>query len=94
MPQQVVRLNTNVPNGDVIKCVLPREGYDNISGDMRGVQKCNVCRKVFLYDSALAKHMKTHEMQRSQWHHCPYNDCDTKFKSKCDLNITLKPMRL
>ena len=24
-------------------------------------------------------------MQRSQWHHCPHNDCDSKFKSKSDL---------
>ena len=29
--------------------------------------------------------MKTHKMQRSQWHHCPCNDCDPKFKSKSDL---------
>ena len=24
-------------------------------------------------------------MQRSQWHYCPHNDCDSKFKSKSDL---------
>ena len=29
--------------------------------------------------------MKTHKMQRSQWHHCPCDDCDSKFKSKSDL---------
>ena len=29
--------------------------------------------------------MKTHKMQRSQWHHCHHNDCDSKFKSKSDL---------
>ena len=29
--------------------------------------------------------MKTHKMQRSQWHHCPHNNCDSKFKSKTNL---------
>ena len=24
-------------------------------------------------------------MQKLQWHHCPYNDCDLKFKSKSNL---------
>ena len=24
-------------------------------------------------------------MQRSQWHHYPHNNCDSKFKSKSDL---------
>ena len=43
------------------------------------------CGKVFLCDSTLAKHMKTHEMQRSQWHHWPRNKSDFKFKSKYDL---------
>ena len=58
MPKPVVRLNTNVPKGDVIKHLLPREGCYNISGDMRGVQKCNVCGKVFRFDSTLAEHIK------------------------------------
>ena len=30
--------------------------------------------------------MKTHKMQRSQWHHCSHFYCDSKFKSKSDLN--------
>ena len=29
-------------------------------------------------------------MQRSQWHHCPHNDCDSKFKSKSDLKCYTK----
>ena len=29
--------------------------------------------------------MKTQKMQRSQWYHCPHNDCDSKFKSKSNL---------
>ena len=29
--------------------------------------------------------MTTHKMQRSQWHHCPCNVFDSKFKSKSDL---------
>ena len=24
-------------------------------------------------------------MQKSQWHHCPHDNCDSKFKSKSDL---------
>ena len=29
--------------------------------------------------------MKSHNTQRSQWHHCPHNDCGLKFKSESDL---------
>ena len=29
--------------------------------------------------------MKIHTMLRSQWHHCPHNVCDSKFKSNSDL---------
>ena len=36
----------------------------------------------FLFNSCLAKHMKSHNMQRSQWYHCPHNDCDLMFTSK------------
>ena len=50
-----------------------------------GNKTYNDCGKVFLFDSMLLKHMKTHKMQRSHWHHCPCNDCDSKFKSKADL---------
>ena len=50
-----------------------------------GNKTCNVCGKVFLFDSTLSKHMETHKMQISQWHHFPHNDCDSKFKSKSDL---------
>ena len=57
---------------------------------MRGNKWCDICKKVFLFNSTLEKHMKTHKMQRSQWHHCPHNVCYSKFKSKSDLKCCMK----
>ena len=56
-----------------------------IKGHAGGTKKCNFYVKLFLYDSTLKEHMKTHEMQKSQWHHCPVNNCNLKFKRKSGL---------
>ena len=94
-----VQKNLHVPPGGTVEYKCTVEGYDCVvstKGGLRqyvrghegGTKKCNVCGKEFLFNNSLAKHMKSHNMQRLQWHHCSHNGCDLKFKSKSDLSIT------